>query len=43
MDQILESVEEILAGAESGAVDVPVEDLPDYLPRMDGGGSSGGC
>ena len=34
MDTILASVEEILAGIELDAADVPVSDIPDYLPRM---------
>jgi hypothetical protein len=46
MNTILENVEEILAGAELEVVDVLVNDIPDYLPRMqrDGNGSPGtGC
>lgn len=43
MNDTVENVEEILAGFELEIIDVPVFDLPDYLPRMGGGGSGGGC
>ena len=37
MNTILETVEEILDGTKPEAADMPVYDLPDYLPQMDGG------
>jgi hypothetical protein len=44
MNTILENVEATLDGIELEVVDLPVYDLPDYLPRMDGNGSPGtGC
>jgi hypothetical protein len=42
MRNTLENIEEALKGFEMEIIDMPVFDLPDYLPRMDGG-SSGGC
>jgi hypothetical protein len=41
MNTILEQVELTLDGVKPGVVDVPVDDIPDYLPRMDGGGTPG--
>jgi hypothetical protein len=44
MNTILDTVEEILDGIELEVVDMPVYDIPDYLPRMcNGGGSGSGC
>jgi hypothetical protein len=40
LNTILESVEGILAGAE---VDVLVNHIPDYLPRMEHSASGPGC
>jgi hypothetical protein len=37
VNTILETVEEILDGTELEDVDMPVYDLPDYLPQMDSG------
>ena len=36
MNTILENVEEILDGTDLEDVDLPVYDLPDFLPQMDG-------
>jgi len=44
VNTILVNVEQILDGIELEVIDMPVYDLPDYLPRMDGTGSGGmGC
>jgi hypothetical protein len=42
VNTILDNIEEILDGIDLEVIDMPVYDLPDYLPRMDGG-SNGGC
>jgi hypothetical protein len=42
MNTILDNIEEILDGVELEVIDMPVYNLPDYLPRMDGGGSGAG-
>jgi hypothetical protein len=42
MDTILQCVEDILAGLDPDTTDLPVSEVPDYLPRMcDGGGGYG--
>ena len=41
MNATLEHVEEILGGTEPEITDVPVGELPDYLPRMGAGGQNG--
>ena len=38
MNTILENVEEILDGIELEVIDMPVYDLPEYLPKTRGGG-----
>jgi hypothetical protein len=43
VNTILENVEEILDGIALEEVDMPVYDLPDYLPRMDGDNGPPGC
>jgi len=41
VNTILENVEEILDGIELEVIDMPIYDLPDTLPRMDGGTGPG--
>jgi hypothetical protein len=43
VNTILENVEEILEGIEPVDADLPVYDLPDYLPRMEVHQSGPGC
>lgn len=40
MNTILDDIEEILDGIDLEIIDMPVYDLPDYLPRMDGGNNN---
>jgi len=42
VNTILENVEEILDGIELDVIDMPVYDVPDYLPAVEGSNGTGG-